>query len=143
MSFFRNRRKLGWLAFALFGLLVAAAWGTAFSGSVWLHYLFSPMCHQHAERCFHMDGTPWPLCVRCIAIYSGLAIGGAIFGIWNPKRDFGWFWLCGALSANLVDFGLERVGAYDNLFATRIGAGLFLGVAIAFFCLSRMPSRSG
>lgn len=33
--------------------------------------LFAPVCHQKAERCIHVAGTPLPVCARCLGIYLG------------------------------------------------------------------------
>ena len=33
--------------------------------------LFSPVCHQKAERCIHVAGAPLPVCARCLGIYLG------------------------------------------------------------------------
>lgn len=49
--------------------------------SIWgsfLYAVFSPLCHQIPERCFHLWGFPLAVCSRCFGIYSGIMIG--LFG---------------------------------------------------------------
>jgi uncharacterized membrane protein len=61
-----------WLA-----LVVAAPWSA--HRESWLapllYALFDPVCHQIAERSFHLWGEPLAACHRCVGLYVGCAIG--------------------------------------------------------------------
>src|SRR5688572_17408563 len=35
----------------------------------------SNVCHQRAERSFHLDGVRMPVCARCTGLYLGGALG--------------------------------------------------------------------
>jgi len=47
-------------------------------GSV-LYAVFSPLCHQIPERCFHLRGFPLAVCSRCFGIYAGVFFGLLFF----------------------------------------------------------------
>ncbi len=44
-----------------------------------LYTLFSPLCHQIPERCFHFKGFPLAVCGRCLGIYFGFLAGVVIY----------------------------------------------------------------
>ncbi len=51
------------------------------------HALISPFCHQIPERCFHVAGSPMPICTRCFGMLLGLCFG-TIFGLRNASKQF-------------------------------------------------------
>jgi uncharacterized membrane protein len=59
------------------GLVLAAPWA-AHRGS-WiaplLYAVFDPVCHQIAERSFHLGHEPFAVCHRCTGLYLGFALG--------------------------------------------------------------------
>jgi uncharacterized membrane protein len=59
------------------GLVLAAPWA-AHRGS-WiaplLYTFFDPVCHQIAERSFHLWHEPLAVCHRCTGLYLGFALG--------------------------------------------------------------------
>jgi uncharacterized membrane protein len=63
------------------GLVIAAPW-LAHRGS-WLaplvYAIFDPVCHQIAERSFHLWHEPLAVCHRCTGLYLGFALGIAIW----------------------------------------------------------------
>jgi uncharacterized membrane protein len=38
----------------------------------------SLICHQRPERSFHHEGAQYPVCARCLGLYTG-AVGGVLF----------------------------------------------------------------
>jgi uncharacterized membrane protein len=58
-------------------LVLAAPWA-AHRGS-WiaplLYAFFDPVCHQIAERSFHLWHQPFAVCHRCTGLYLGFALG--------------------------------------------------------------------
>ncbi|WP_369679009.1 DUF2085 domain-containing protein [Chloroherpeton thalassium] len=51
----------------------------AANGFPFLYDIFSPVCHQKAERCLTINGLPLALCARCSALYAGIGIGAIFF----------------------------------------------------------------
>jgi uncharacterized membrane protein len=63
------------------GLVVAAPWA-AHRGSwvaPFVYAIFDPVCHQIAERSFHLWHEPMAVCHRCTGLYLGFAIGIALW----------------------------------------------------------------
>lgn len=38
----------------------------------------SRVCHQRADRSFHTNGQPWPVCARCAGLYLAAPLGVAL-----------------------------------------------------------------
>jgi uncharacterized membrane protein len=58
-------------------LVLAAPWA-AHRGSwiaLLLYAVFDPVCHQIAERSFHLWHEPFAVCHRCTGLYLGFALG--------------------------------------------------------------------
>ena len=56
-------------------LLAASGWPYAEV----LRWLLHPVCHQQAERSFHLFGEPLGVCHRCTGLYLGFTLGVAIW----------------------------------------------------------------
>jgi uncharacterized membrane protein len=61
-----------WLAGAVAAPMVEAAGSDA--GSL-LHFLYSPVCHQSAERSLPLAGGHLAICARCAGLYLGGVLG--------------------------------------------------------------------
>ena len=48
----------------------------------------SAVCHQRAERSFHLDAAQLPVCARCTGLYLGAAVGASLW--WWPTRRGSW-----------------------------------------------------
>jgi uncharacterized membrane protein len=48
----------------------------------------SLICHQRPERSFHYQGAQYPVCARCLGLYTG-ASGGVL--LWTAVSGFGRF----------------------------------------------------
>lgn len=103
----------GWVA-----LLLAAPWlPVPAAGAL---YLFGAhICHQIADRSFHLDGVQLPVCARCLGIYLGAAIG-LLCGRGSRRTTA----VIAALAVNVL-----TLWADSN--PVRAAAGLALGIALA------------
>lgn len=130
-----SSRFLAWLFLILFSLALLLSLLAPLLPSPILHYLFAPVCHQESERCFVVNGLPVAVCVRCVAIYAGLAVGGLLYLQFRYTLRSSFVLLSSAVILNLLDYFLESLGFYENLFAIRILVGFLLGLSIANFVL--------
>ena len=68
--------------------LLAASGGLSAS---LLYESFARVCHQIAERSFHVAGHPLAVCHRCFGFYVGFTLGLIVLPLLRPARD----WLLG------------------------------------------------
>ena len=101
---------------------------------------FSSVCHQAAERSFHLAGHPLAVCVRCASIYVGFLLGVILYPFirnWNdstlPPRKV----LLIGLLPSALEFGVFRffLDVPDPFF--RALSGLILGAVV---CLYAIPA---
>lgn len=88
---------------------------------------FSKVCHQRPERSFILFGGQVAVCVRCLGIYAGAALGSLMRG--NSRsalRPLG-----AALALNCLDVASESVGLHGNMPLLRLLLGGSLGIAAA------------
>jgi uncharacterized membrane protein len=71
------------LAAIVLAPLAAAA---GFRGSALLYAIFSPHCHQIADRCFHVSGYPLAVCGRCLGVYLGFFLGALLYPLTPCSR---------------------------------------------------------
>lgn len=95
------------------------------------------MCHQKAERSFFINNNQMPFCVRCTAIWLGLALGIGLMIFYKFELNQKSFILIVAAIAPLMIDGLGQfVGLWTSTnlsrFATGIIAGLACGFAVVF-----------
>jgi uncharacterized membrane protein len=137
----------------------AIAWPLLIASVVWarqggheplwtaaVYLVGSKICHQLADRSFHMNGVQWPVCARCAGLYLAAPIG-AVVAIAARRRPRVWSaasWpiLIIAAIPTLVTLAIEwpGLGAPSNL--TRALAALPLGGAIAFLIVRTAGGRS-
>ena len=109
---------------------------------------FSRLCHQNPARSFVIQGSPVAVCVRCLGIYCGVALGalfrsakmpGAVsqllwshkdrgFGLHQLRNGYGPRLLAVALLLNLLDVTAGTLHWYGNLPLPRFLLGLILGM---------------
>ena len=100
---------------------------------------FSRLCHQDPSRSFVLGGAPVAVCVRCLGIYWGAAVGIAV-----RLRRADWL-LVLAVVLNLVDVASEVLHCHGNAPLVRLFLGLMLGVgvgAVLFLPEALRPIRS-
>jgi uncharacterized membrane protein len=95
---------------------------------------FSSICHQDPARSFLLDGSPLAVCVRCLGIYCGIALGawltlamGARLGIAIARARQLFF---AALVLNMCDVTAEALHLHGNLPLARLLLGAALGAAV-------------
>lgn len=140
---FRGGTTRSWIALvplALAGLalaapLLAAEWPWAgFS----IRQFFSVVCHQDPARSFWIAGAPVAVCVRCLGIYLGAAVGAAV--VTRVSRRLLLRGLAVALALNVIDIAAEFAGLHGNLPALRFGSGMAAGVAVGALVRSTLPA---
>jgi uncharacterized membrane protein len=85
---------------------------------------FSRLCHQDPSRSFVVGGAPVAVCVRCLGIYWGVAVGMVV----RLKRAR-WL-LTAAVVLNLVDVLTGAMHWHGNLPVFRFFLGLILGAGV-------------
>jgi uncharacterized membrane protein len=95
---------------------------------------FSRLCHQDPSRSFVVDGSAVAVCVRCLGIYWGVAVGMVV-----RLRRARWL-LALALIFNLMDVATGAMHWHGNLPLFRFFLGLMLGVGVGA-ALSLWPVR--
>lgn len=84
--------------------------------SVLVYALAGEVCHQRADRSFHLAGAPLPVCARCFALYASGAAAAAIawlLGRWNataPGARAARLLFAAAAAPTVVTVALERLG---------------------------------
>jgi len=106
--------------------------------SLFLYFVFSPLCHQIAERSFFLRGYPLPVCSRCFGVYSGLLLGILIFPLIRGNKymkviDRRYLFI--AAFPIMADVILMSLGIYPSNRWTRFFSGLGFGSILAFFAL--------
>jgi uncharacterized membrane protein len=98
---------------------------------------FSRLCHQDPARSFFIGGSPVAVCVRCLGIYCGVAVGMFL----RLGKVSAFRLLAVAMMMNLIDVGSGMLHWHGNMPGSRFWLGLLLGLAAGsvFFVA---PSRA-
>jgi uncharacterized membrane protein len=97
---------------------------------------FSRLCHQDPARSFVIAGSPVAVCVRCLGIYCGVALGMFV----RLRKASAFRLLAVAMLLNLLDVGSGMLHWHGNMPVNRFSLGLVLGVA-AGSVLCQAPSH--
>lgn len=103
-----------------------------------IYHFFSFICHQQAERSFHIAGEPFGVCSRCFGVYFGLLLGFAVYPLWRNIGEIEplpRFWLFLSLIPIIIDWSLTVFGIWENTHLSRVVTGVILGVACATFII--------
>jgi uncharacterized membrane protein len=98
-------------------------------------YLFgSFICHQIADRSFHIGNLQLPVCARCFGIYVGAAVGCLLLGVLPAARKAGRrrTLIVAACIPTAMTVVLEWGGLWRSSNIIRALAGLILGAGVAF-----------
>ena len=101
-----------------------------------LYHFFGFVCHQIADRSFHVEGEQFGVCSRCFGVYFGLLFGFAIYPLWRRIEEtepVARFWLFLSLIPIAIDWSLTVFGIWENTQISRFVTGLILGVSCATF----------
>jgi uncharacterized membrane protein len=120
----KSRLSLAVLAVALAPLAAPLLAATHPVATLLIRSFFSRVCHQDPARSFMIEGSPVAVCVRCLGIYLGTAMG-ALFRL---RRTPAAGLLAVALLLNLFDAAAAMLHWHGNLPYARFGLGLLLGL---------------
>ena len=129
--------------------IIAAPWSWAQGHPVvasGLYFMFSPVCHQRADRSFFSFGHHLAVCHRCTGIYLGALAGlllipllsrvlyGKANGLFRVRiQNRGPLLLAFALMA--ADVGGELMGIRNSTPMSRFLTGAFCGIVAPFYLL--------
>jgi uncharacterized membrane protein len=128
----RLRFPLAILALALMlAPLAAPLLGTSHPlAALLIRNFFSRLCHQDPNRSFVVAGSAVAVCVRCLGIYWGAALGMMV-----RLRRARWLLVVGVV-LNLVDVVTGVLHWHGNAPLVRFFLGLMLGAGVgAVLCL--------
>jgi Predicted membrane protein len=101
-----------------------------------IYKAFSPLCHQIADRSFHLEGHAFAVCSRCTGIYAGVAAGVMLYPLMRslkrtdtPAR----MWLLLSAVPILIDWSLGFFGLWANNHLSRFLTGGLLGFVAALY----------
>jgi len=116
-------------AIALLALALAPAWLASHGGDLAtaaIFAFFSKVCHQRLDRILILFGAPVAVCVRCLGIYAGAAMGSLI----QVEQPTALRWFIAMLFANTLDVLSEYGGLHGKDQGVRILLGICLGAGI-------------
>jgi uncharacterized membrane protein len=129
------------VAALLFGLILLAPAARARGWdalSLALYQAFRPVCHQLAERSFHLESFPLAVCARCLGLYAGALAGMLFYPLVRtlartdaPRRA----WVIAAALPTGLDFALGLLGVWENTHWSRFSTALVLGASVPFFVM--------
>ena len=124
------------------GLIVGAPWLQDKSppAAVLIRLFFAPVCHQEANRSFHVSDKPFAVCARCTGIYAGFLAGVLIFPALRKKsRDapFRRVFLLAAVPT-AAEFGLAKFDLIPDCAVIRALTGFVIGAVVATCVMSEL-----
>jgi uncharacterized membrane protein len=125
-----------WLLAIVLPPVAKAAGSTALVSPI--YSFFSLLCHQQADRSFHLLGEQLAVCSRCFGVYLGLVAGFAIYPLWrsiDEIQSLPRVWLFLSIIPITIDWSLTFFGIWENNHASRFITGLILGIACAVFII--------
>lgn len=132
-----SRSGLIRIALVLGGALPYLAF--AFDGGPrWLERWFRFQCHGRAERTLAFGGHPMPVCSRCLGIYTGLLLVGAVaLPRLSPRARRAW--IVGAAVAMVLEVWIQDSTGHAPIHALRLLTGLLLAwpIALTFIAVNR------
>jgi uncharacterized membrane protein len=108
-----------------------------------LHLVARFTCEGTPDRCLVVCGAPFPLCVRCMAVYAGLVLAlAALFAVPRLRRASVSTAACYASCAGLLLMGvmgsLTVFADLDSPAWVRLAVGAIFGVSIAVLVKGRI-----
>jgi uncharacterized membrane protein len=106
-----------------------------------LYAVFSLICHQRADRSFHIHGEQMAFCVRDFAIFAGAVAVALGYALWRRYRlpqhvDMRFMLLC--MLPLTLDGLTQLAGLRESTWELRLTTGLLFSVGIGWFLLPRL-----
>lgn len=101
-----------------------------------IYKAFGFICHQQADRSYHLMGHPIAVCARCFGVYLGLFLGFFTYIMFRNPDDIEpphRIWLIISLIPISIDWLLGVTGIWSNTHLSRLLTGLILGGACTFY----------
>jgi uncharacterized membrane protein len=89
------------------------------------------LCHQKAERSFFINENQMPFCVRCTAIWLGLAIGLGFLVFYKIELDEKFLYL---LAIGLIPIGVDGIGQLLGFWESDNSVRIITGLLVGFVC---------
>jgi uncharacterized membrane protein len=99
----------------------------------YIYLLFKPTCHQLPARSFHWGLYPFAVCIRCFAFYAAGLFIAAFYLFHTQLKMLPWKIYLLLVAPLLIDFLLEKLNLYSDLWIVRLITGFMAG--IVFFHL--------
>ena len=96
---------------------------------------FNKLCHQRPDRVLYLFGAPTAVCVRCLGIYAGAAVGSLL----RLNHRLALRCLGAALMLNILDVVAESIGLHGNTPLPRLLIGATLGIAVGAMLSAGSP----
>ena len=149
----QKRPFLMWLAavlsaFVVFGLALLAPLCLAHghpSFAQLIYKAFSPLCHQMAERSFHLGNYPHAVCARCFGLYGGFVLSIVVYPLVRPLDQTsvpGRAWLIAAALPTTIDWALGYAGLWENTHLSRSITGALLGAVSVLYIMPGLVDLS-
>lgn len=131
------------IAFALTSVLFVGATIPPFLGDTFRAFLmaaFSGVCHQMADRSFHINGHSLAVCHRCYGMYAGMWLASIVtaFQVYRMRISsrMSRILIVGALLPPGIDWFGDVVGLWTNSMPSRVITGAIFGL-VAGLLLTR------
>jgi uncharacterized membrane protein len=121
--------------------MLKAAGYSYLSSPIYFAYQF--ICHQRADRSFHVHGEQMAFCARDLAIFAGAVGIAGVYGLARRLRPISSPHYLLVLLA-LVPIGLDGVtqiiGLRESTTVLRISTGVIFSIGIGWYLLPRLDS---
>lgn len=112
---------------------------------VMLKQVFAPVCHQIAERSFHVDGVSLAVCHRCYGIFCGLFAGPVLY-LFARRWEHRWWRrshvvMVASIVPMALDWTLDLVNLWQNTPLSRVLTGAVFGLAAGLMVAQALSSR--
>ncbi len=101
-----------------------------------IYLIFSPFCHQTADRSFFLFGHKLAVCTRCFGIYLGTLISALLYPLMKKIDNTEFpkiYWLVPALLPLVIDGGTQLIGLRESTNLLRVITGFIAGYAAVFY----------
>jgi uncharacterized membrane protein len=133
---------LAGIATAFLSASVLCTWAIAHGASMRWRSLFRFFCHGYPERCLVLWGVPMPICARCTAIYSGLALAIVVFVLLPRMSEFAARMVMLIATVPLAVDGLTQlVRLRHSTNGLRLATGLVAGIAFGLWAITAVESH--